>query len=212
MEGKGKNKFSERSLVLIKPDGVQRSLVGEIISRFEKKGLKIVAMKMVWPTLDQAKRHYDQPEEAMIALGTKTITAYKEKGIDLDKTPIEIAKEVQRKLLTYLTSGPIVAMVVEGAHAITHVRKIRGGTNPLQADIGSITGDYTIDSYFLADEDDRSVRNLAHASGSVAEAENEIKIWFTEKEILKYNLAIDEILYAKEWESAMQEIVRGNNN
>jgi nucleoside-diphosphate kinase len=199
-----KTKVHERSLVLIKPDGVQRGLVGEIISRFEKKGLKVTAMKMIWPTLDMAKRHYDQPEAAAVALGEKSIAAYKEKGIEINKTPLEIAKEVQGRLLTYLTTGPVVAMVIEGAHAIAHVRKIRGATNPLGADVGTITGDYTIDSYFIADDDQRSVRNLVHASGSVDEAENEIKIWFKEDEIMDYDLAIDKILYSMEWEAKKQ--------
>ncbi len=205
----GKKKFSERSLVIIKPDGVQRGLVGEIISRFERKGLKIAAMKMVWPSTDMAEKHYDQPEHAARALGEKTIAAYKEKGIDLNKDPIDIAKDIQKKLVRYLTGGPVVVMIVEGAHAITHVRKIRGGTNPLSADVGSITADYTIDSYFIADEDVRAVRNLAHASGSVEEAETEIKIWFTKEEIYDYNLAIDEILYSREWEDAFRDLVKG---
>ena len=200
MISKGRDKFSERSLVLLKPDTVQRALIGEIISRFERKGLKIVAMKMVWPSKDQATRHYDQPEHAMVALGEKTLAAYKEKGIELHKEPIEIAKDIQKKLVHYMVGGPIVAMVIEGAHAIAHVRKIRGGTNPLSADVGSITADYTVDSYFIADEDARAVRNLVHASGSVEEAENEIKIWFAENEIMNYDLAIEKILYSQEWE------------
>lgn len=195
--------------MLIKPDGVQRGLIGEIISRFEKKGLKVTAMKMVWPTWEQATRHYDQPESAAIALGQKTIAAYKEKGIDIKKEPLEIAHDIQKKLVRYLTGGPIVAMVIEGAHAISHVRKIRGGTNPLSADVGSITADYTIDSYFIADEDDRAVRNLAHASGNVEEAENEIKIWFSKNEIHDYNLAIEQVLYSREWEDTFREMVKG---
>lgn len=191
----------ERSLVLIKPDGVQRGLVGEILSRFEKKGLKITAMKMLWPTKEMAAKHYDQPESAAIALGEKTIAAYAEKGIKIDKKPLEIAKDIQGKLVKYMVTGPIVAMVIEGAHAIAHVRKIRGGTNPLTADVGTITGDYTIDSYFIADADGRAVRNLVHASGTVEEAENEIDIWFKENEIMDYDLAIDQILYSMEWQS-----------
>lgn len=206
---KGKAKFSERSLVLIKPDGVQRGLVGEIISRFEKKGLKIIAMKMVWPTTAMAERHYDQPESAAIALGEKTLAAYREKGIELKKEPLEIAHDIQKKLVRYLTGGPIVALVIEGAHAIAHVRKIRGGTNPLSADVGSITADFTVDSYFIADEDSRAVRNLAHASGSTEEAENEIKIWFGKDEIHDYNLAIEEVLYSREWEDTFRDLVKG---
>ena len=208
MVGKGFKKFSERSLVIVKPDGVQRGLVGEIISRFEKKGLKIVAMKMVWPTEDLARQHYDQPEHAAIALGEKTIAAYKEKGIELKESPMEIAKDIQKKLVHYMTGGPVVVMIIEGAHAISHVRKIRGGTNPLSADVGSITADLTIDSYFIADEDARAVRNLVHASGSVEEANMEIAIWFRPEEIHEYFMAIDEVLYSKEWENTFRKLVK----
>ena len=197
-----KTKLHERSLVLIKPDGVQRGLIGEIISRFEKKGLKITAMKMILPTREIAAKHYDQPEEAARALGEKTIATYKEKNETCwTDDPLEIAKDIQKKLVRMMVAGPVVAMVIEGAHAIAHVRKIRGGTNPMTADVGTITGDYTIDSYFVADQAGRAIRNLAHASGSVAEAENEINIWFEEKEIMEYDLAIDNILYSMDWEA-----------
>lgn len=204
------NKHHERSLVILKPDSVQRGLIGEIITRFEKKGLKIVAMKMVWPTIDQAKRHYDQPESAMITLGERTLAAYKEKGIEMKKTPIEIAKDIQKKLLTYITAGPVVVFIIEGAHAIAHVRKIRGATNPLSADMGSITADLSIDSYFIADESERAVRNLVHASGTVDEANNEISIWFTEEEIHNYDLAIEKILYSVEWEATRNKLVESD--
>ncbi len=205
--GNGKNKFNERSLVIIKPDGVQRALVGEILTRFERKGLKLTALKMTWPTRDQAEKHYDQPESAMITLGERTKAAYAEKGIEDKREPIEIAKDIQKKLVTYLTTGPVVVMVIEGAHAIAHVRKIRGHTNPLSADVGTITADYTIDSYFISDEDSRAIRNLVHASGTVEEAENEIKLWFKESEISSYDLAIEKILYDKEWEKTRDDIV-----
>jgi nucleoside-diphosphate kinase len=204
------NKHHERSLVILKPDSIQRGLVGEILTRFEKKGLKITAMKMVWPTLDQAKRHYDQPESAMITLGERTIAAYKEKGIEDNRQPIDIAKDIQKKLLTYITNGPVVVMVIEGAHAIAHVRKIRGNTNPLNADVGSITADLSIDSYFIADDSERAVRNLVHASGTVDEAENEIKIWFTEEEIHNYDLAIEKVLYSTEWETTRNKLVESD--
>lgn len=210
MKSKGREKFLEQSLVILKPDTVQRGLVGEIITRFEKKGLKIVAMKMVWPSRDQATNHYDQPEEAARALGTKTITSYAEKGIPFwTDDPMKVAKDIQKKLVDYLIAGPVVAMVIEGTHAIEHVRKIRGNTSPLKADIGSITADYTVDSYFVSDEDCRAMRNLVHASGTVEEAKAEIKIWFKDSEISNYNLAIEEILYSKEWENVKEEIVSG---
>lgn len=194
--------------MLLKPDVVQRGLVGEIVTRFERKGLKIVAMKMVWPSEEQALEHYTWPEHAMVALGERTRAAYKEKGIEDKRTPKEIALNIQKKLVTYLSAGPLVAMVIEGAHAIAYVRKLRGSVNTLTADLGSITGDYTIDSYFLSDEDDRAARTLVHASGSVEEATNEIKIWFTQKEIYDYNLAIEEILYSKDWEYSLKNLVK----
>jgi nucleoside-diphosphate kinase len=197
-----RTKLHERSLILIKPDGVQRGLIGEITARFERKGLKISAMKMILPTREMATRHYDQPESAMMLLGERTLATYAEKGVKhWSSDPMEIARDIQKKLVNYLTTGPVVAMVIEGAHAIAHVRKLRGATNPLGADIGTITADYTIDSYFIADVDSRAIRNLVHASGNVEEAENEIKIWFAENEVLDYDLAIDKILYSMEWES-----------
>lgn len=197
-----RTKLHERSLVIIKPDGVQRGLMGEIVSRFEKKGLKISAMKMVWPNREIAAKHYDQPESAMKTLGERTLATYAEKGEKhWSSDPMEIARDIQKKLVNYLSCGPVLVMVIEGAHAIAHVRKIRGNTNPLGADIGTITADYTTDSYFISDLDGRAIRNLVHASGTVDEAENEIKIWFKEDEILDYDMAIDKILYSMEWES-----------
>ncbi|BCX13804.1 MAG: nucleoside-diphosphate kinase [Candidatus Dojkabacteria bacterium] len=206
-----KSKHIEQTLVLLKPDAVQRGLIGEIISRFEKKGLKIVAMKMVWPTDKQASDHYYWSDEEKEKTGMRTISAYKERGMELDKDPKEIAEAVQRKLRKFLTAGPIIAMVIEGAHAIDNVRALVGKGNPLQADVGTIRADYTIESYILADETDRAARNLVHASDSVSEANREIKVWFNENEIVSYNLAIEEILYSKEWEETREDLVRNDD-
>jgi nucleoside-diphosphate kinase len=203
-----KSKHIEKTLVLLKPDAIQRGLIGEIITRFERKGLKIVAMKMVWPTDEQASQHYYWSDEEKIKTGKRTISAYKDRGIDLKKDPKEIAEAVQRKLRTFLTAGPIVAMVIEGAHAIDNVRALVGKGNPLQADVGTIRADYTIESYLLADEADRAARNLVHASDSVGEANREIAVWFNEEEMVSYNLAIEEILYSKEWEETRDDLVR----
>jgi len=191
----------ERSFVMMKPDTIQRGLIGEIISRFERKGLKIIAIKMIQPTIEMAQKHYDQPKDAAIMLGERTIASYVEKGLKPpSEDPLWIANDIQKKLVKYITTGPVVAMVIEGAHAIEHVRKIRGKTNPLAADMGSITADYTIDSYFIADAGERAIRNLVHASGSTAEAEHEISLWFKEEEICDFDLAIEKILYSTEWE------------
>lgn len=202
-----KTLLHERTLVIVKPDGVQRGLVGEILARFEKKGLKIIGMKMVWPDALLAQNHYDMPESDKIAMGERTLVSYREKGVEFDKTPIEIAEGVQKRLVKYLSTGPVVAMVIEGAHAIAHVRKIRGATNPLSADVGTITADYTIDSYFLSDPDERAIRNLVHASGSVDEANREIALWFGKDEIHDYDLAIEKILYSKDWEGVRGDLV-----
>lgn len=193
--------YHERTLVLLKTDTVQRGLIGEVIGRFEKKGLKITAMKMVWPTEQQAKDHYYWSEEEKRGSGERTIAGYKEKGIEIDKDPIEIAEGTQRKLYNFMTTGPVVAMIIEGAHAIASVRKIRGATNPLSADVGSLSADFAMDSYEVADEADRAIRNIAHASGNTEEAEREIQIWFEEDEIMDYDLAIEKVLYSKKWES-----------
>lgn len=201
MNGKNLTKYYQRSLVLLKPDAVQRGLVGEIISRFEKKGLKITAMKMVLPTREIAYKHYDWSEEEKIKTGTRTLEVYRSRGIELEKTAIEIAEDIQKRLVNFLTSGPIIVMVIEGAHAIEHIRKLVGHGSPLNADVGTIRADYTVESYLMADEAERVARNLVHASSSEEEAEREINVWFSQDEIIDYSLAIEKILYSKDWES-----------
>ena len=206
-----KTHFHERTLVILKPDAVQRGLIGEIIGRFERKGLKIVAGKFILPSADLAQKHYDMPEKDKIKLGERTIEGYREKGIELNKKPLEIAHEIQKRVIKYLTSGPVLALVIEGAHVIEHVRKVRGHTNPLAADVGTIASDLTIDSYLLSDADERAIRNLVHASGSKEEAEREIKLWFDPNEIFDYELAIEKILYSKEWEEERQKLTKPQN-
>jgi nucleoside-diphosphate kinase len=192
----------EQTLIILKPDAIQRGLIGEILIRFEKKGLKFVAFKMVWPTEKQAAAHYDWSEEEKLGSGNRTLEGYKEKGVEAPYggDPIKIAENTMRKLVTYLSAGPVIAAVIEGAHAIAHVRKVRGATNPLNADIGSISADLSIDSYFISDEVDRATRNLVHASGNVEEAKREIALWFKEDEIHSYELPLEKVLYSKDWE------------
>ncbi|MBU0569985.1 hypothetical protein KKB40_04360, partial [Patescibacteria group bacterium] len=124
------------------------------------------------------------------------------------KTARQYAEDVQKRLYSYLQSGPVAAMVIEGAHAIEHVRKVVGHGNPLGADVGTIRADFTIDSYVVADEIDRAARNLVHASGNISEAEREIKVWFEESEIVDYDLAIEKILYSKEWENEKRKLTK----
>lgn len=186
----------EKSLVLVKPDGVQRGLIGESIRRYEQCGLKLVAIKMVIPTRDQALSHYSVDPEWAFKTGTKSIESWKAKGLTPPtEDPIELAENVRGQLVDFLSSGPIVAMVWQGMNAIGVIRKITGGTEPLTSVPGTIRGDYTIDSYSAADTDKRAVRNIIHASGTIKEAEDEIKLWFSENEILNYRLVAEEILY-----------------
>ncbi len=187
----------EKTLVIIKPDGLQRTLVGEIIKRYERVGLKLIAIKMVIPSPEKSKEHYMiGGEEWLEEVGRKASAAYEKKG---EKSPFKTYRENGMAILEanakYLSSGPVIAMIWSGSHSIDLVRKITGGTEPLSSDVGTIRGDYTLDSYKLADTDRRSIRNLIHASGSMEEAEKEIKIWFKEDEILNYRLIAEQILY-----------------
>lgn len=186
----------ERTLVLIKPDGVQRSLIGEIIKRYERTGLKLVGLKFLVPSPEITKAHYLSDGGWLENVGKKSIAAYEKKGLKAPfDDPVKCGEAVLERLIKYLTSGPVVAMVWQGNEAVGIVRKITGGTEPLTSDVGTIRGDLTIDSYALGDTDERAVRNLIHSSGSPQEAEKEIKIWFREGEILKYRLVQESILY-----------------
>jgi nucleoside-diphosphate kinase len=186
----------ERTLVVIKPDGVQRGLIGEILKRYEQIGLKLIGLKMMVPTEDMIRKHYTLDPEWVRITGEKTIASYKEKGLTPPtENPLEITEKLLVTLSKYMTSGPVIAMVWQGAHAVKIVRKITGGTEPLTSDIGTIRGDFVLDSYQMSDTDGRSVRNLIHASGSVKEAEDEITHWFRPEELMSYRLVQDEILY-----------------
>jgi nucleoside-diphosphate kinase len=190
------NYKKERTLVVIKPDGVQRSLIGEIISRYERTGLKLVGLKMFVPSPEFIEKHYLIDPDWRLKTGLKVIEAYKSKGKAHPLSdPLKITEIVLRNLKKYLSSGPVVAMVWEGIHAVGIVRKITGGTEPLTSDVGTIRGDLTIDSYEIADIDGRAVRNLIHASGSPEEAEKEIALWFKKEELYNYRLINEAILY-----------------
>ena len=188
----------ERTLVIIKPDGIQRSLIGEIIKRYERIGLKLIGLKIVIPTEELATKHYYEVggDEWIESVGEKARASYEKKGL---KSPYKTNKDngwaVLKSNARYISSGPIVMMIWQGNQAVALVRKITGGTEPLTSDVGTIRGDLTLDSYAIADTDQRSVRNLIHASGSVEEAEKEIAIWFEKEEILKYNHIQEKILY-----------------
>jgi len=189
----------ERTLIAIKPESIQRHLIGEFISKFEKRALKLVACKLVVPTQKQIEKHYPDDEEWYLSSGTKTYENYKARGIDPGMTPIQLAKRTRQRLIEHLTNRPLLLMVWEGPHAVSLGRKTAGATNPLIADIGSIRGDYSTESYELADDIERAIHTLIHASSSVQEAEREIKIWFSEDEILNYDLITETVFYTKDW-------------
>lgn len=183
--------LEEHSIVLVKPDGVMRGVVGEIISRFERTGLKLIAIKMLTVNKDFVRRHYPFTDEWKAGLGNKTLESYKKYGQDAKKelgtdNPLEIGNMVAEWQLDYLTSGPVVAMAWEGLHAIDTIRKIVGPTLPVFAPPGTIRGDFSKDSPALANAMKRAVRNVVHASGNPSEAKNEIELWFGPEDIQSY--------------------------
>jgi nucleoside-diphosphate kinase len=186
----------EQTLLIVKPDGVQRALIGEVIRRMENSGLKLAGIKMVSPTAEHVEQHYLIDPEWKQKVGQKAIEAYEKKGLEpATKDPEEAGEKVLTSLKKYMTSGPVVPMVWQGAHAVELVRKLAGSTEPLSSDVGTIRGDYVMDSYQMADTDQRAVRNVVHASGDKEEAEKEIAHWFGENEIHKYRLFNEHVLY-----------------
>ncbi len=178
-----KHPKEERTFVMIKPDGVRKGLTGEIIRRFEQRDLKIVAIDMFMPTREQISSHYPKDEAWRRRLGQKSITTYEKYGVDPaeklgTKDELEIGNMVREWLIDYMTSAPLVKMVVQGLHAVDVVRKIAGPTLPYKAEVGTIRGDYSIDSPLLANTEKRAVANLLHASETPEEAAHEIEYWF----------------------------------
>jgi len=185
----------EQTFVIIKPDGVQRSLIGEIISRFERVGLKITAMKLLVPQAQQCWDHYNKDEAWFQAKGDRIVKNREENKMSIDKPAIEYGRDIIGQLVTFMTAGPVITIVIEGNSAVGIVTKLVGGTEPLTSDIGTIRGDYTLDSYELSGIDERAVRNLIHCSDKPEEAQREIKIWFDEKEIINYRSINEQMLY-----------------
>ena len=190
----------ETTVVLIKPDGVKRGLIGEIIGRFEKRGLKVIALKMASITRRQADRHYPQDKEFLNGVGEKTLHDHKEYNVDVIKVfgtdnPLNIGKQLRVWMIDFLTLGPLIAMAVQGIHAIPMVRKIVGNTLPSRAEMGTIRGDFSVDSAILGNMQKRAIHNLVHASGNAREAEHELKLWFTSKELHFYKRAEEDIMF-----------------
>jgi nucleoside-diphosphate kinase len=191
----------QRTLALVKPDGVKRGLTGEVIQRIERRGLKIIALKMVQVDRPHLEEHFPKDDEWMGRLGDKGLKTFAEYNIDPTeqmgtKDRMEIGKKVKESLFAYMTSGPIVAMVIEGLHSIDMVRKLAGNTLPVFAEMGTIRGDYSVDSPAIANVEGRAIKNIMHASETPEEADNEIKLWFPdESEIHSYTRAEEDTMF-----------------
>jgi len=185
----------ERTFVLIKPDGVQRGLVGEVIRRFERTGLKLVHISLT--VLDEKRiwDHYGKDDAWFLKKGTGIVANRTEAGLPIEKEAIDYGKDIIGTNAKFMMSGPVIMMVWEGNQAVAVVKKLVGGTEPSTSDVGTIRGDFTIDSYAISAVDDRAVRNLVHCSDAPAEAEREIKLWLGDTGILEYRLVGEQILY-----------------
>lgn len=185
----------EKTFVLLKPDATQRTLVGEIISRIERTGLKLVGMKIVLATREQAVSHYNKDDKWCEEKGARTVKNLEAAGQKAEKPAIEYGRDIVNGLADFMTCGPVVIMAWQGNSAVGIVKKLVGGTEPLTSDVGTIRGDLTIDSYDIANVDGRAVRNLIHCSDAPEEALREIALWFKEGEVLTYRHINEEILY-----------------
>jgi nucleoside-diphosphate kinase len=181
----------EQTVVLIKPDGVRKGIVGEVLARFERVGLKIAATKMVWVDKTFVGKHYKDDDAYHQSVGEKTLENYQKYGMDPKenlgtKDPVEIGRIVRKWNMEFLSSGPVVALLLEGPGAVSLVRKIVGHTFPAEALPGTVRGDFALDSAFLSNLQKRTTQNIVHASGTSEEAEFEKKLWFKESEIYSY--------------------------
>lgn len=188
----------EKTFLMIKPDGVRKGLIGEITRRIEQRDLKIVRMEMFQATREDIDEHYPSSDKWIKRLGEKTLSTYDKYDFDPVEEvgtddPMEIGQQVREWLLEFMTSGPMVRMIIQGVHAIDMVRKIVGPTFPSDADMGTIRGDFSVDSPALANKEQRAIQNLVHASEDEEEAQHEIEYWFGDKEALDYKrFGVDE--------------------
>ncbi|HEY4521621.1 MAG TPA: nucleoside-diphosphate kinase [Candidatus Paceibacterota bacterium] len=185
------NPKEEKTFLLVKPDGVRKGLIGEIIQRFERRDLKIVALEMFEATKEQINEHYPKDEVWIRRVGEKTLATlhkYQKDPKELLGTEdsFEIGKMIRQWTIDFMVSAPLVRMVIQGIHAVDVVRKIVGPTMPYLAEMGTIRGDFSADSPLLANSEKRAVANLVHASETPQEAEHEIQFWFGDRLIFNY--------------------------
>jgi nucleoside-diphosphate kinase len=173
----------ERVLVLIKPDGVEKNIIGKVTAIFEEAGLKVVGMKMLKASGDVVQNHYTDDESWLLSVGKKAKQSYAEKGVEVKESEKEIGMRIRGALVKEITRGPIVAIVFEGTAATEAARKIAGSTEPRRADPSTIRGRFSTDSYEAADREGRPVRNIVHVSENKDIAEKEIAVWFKDTEL-----------------------------
>ena len=176
----------ERALVVIKPDGIEKELVGKVIAKFEESGLKVVGLKMISASSFLVGNHYAENEEWLLSVGKNAKAADAKRGIVTKETEREIGMRIRSYLMKELTRLPVVAIALEGPDANKNARKIAGSTEPKSADPSTIRGMYSTDTYILADKEKRSIRNIVHVSDSPESAAREIKVWFKDSELYDY--------------------------
>ena len=192
----------QRALLIIKPDGVQRGLIGKILTRFEQVGLKIIGLKFEWVTKEKIIVHYPETDGWFKKVGERTLTNYAKKGLDAKKVfktdnAIQIGRTVKKWLIKYFQESPVLIMALESYDCIEICRKLSGNTIPVLAAPGTIRGDFSHDTIDLANEQNRPLRNLIHASDTVEDGEKEIKVWFTLEELFSYERADEKFMYLK---------------
>jgi nucleoside-diphosphate kinase len=194
---------NQHTFCMIKPDGVMRGLIGEIIHRIEKSGMKVVALKMLTATPEMVKAHYPMEDQAWLdRLGDKGISTFEGLGLDVKAhlgtdNKSEIGASVAESLVQFMTSGPVVAMIVEGIQAVDMVRKLAGHTLPFKAELGTIRGDFSVDSPAIANVEGRAIHNLFHASETLDEAKNEVQLWFGKEGFEQYMRSGEDTMYSK---------------
>ncbi len=193
--------MTERTLIIIKPDAVKRGLIGIVIETFETVGMKLLAAKMVKPNTEVIKNHYPGTPEWIKEMGKKTLASFKQSGADVKikmgtDDPTKLGQFVYDRLIKYWQEGPLVVMVWAGPDAVVIARKLRGHTIPLLSQSGTLHAQYSFDSSTLSSGLDRVVKTFVHTSGTVTEAEREIKYWFGTTDFKSYEREVDQ-LYLK---------------
>lgn len=190
----------QRVLIIIKPDGVKRGIIGKVTKRFEQVGLKIVGLKFIWAQKEKIKNHYPSSEAWFRKVGERTLINYKKKGLDAKTIlgtddSLAIGKMVKGWLIDYMSASPLLLMVLSGYETIGLVRKLCGDTTPLNAASGTIRGDFSSDNIDLANSNRRPLRNIIHASDTLEDAEKEINVWFEKHELFEYERADEKIMF-----------------